>query len=372
MRRYDIGRGLGRHFGLVLVLLTACVSSREPSALGGESHFLRRCEDQCGMGLDCIQGVCTRGCVVGKASCSDLALNAVCTASSIEPGEVAVCDLACSQDVDCAALSPQHRCEAGFCRAPAPEPAPDPRGPISTDAGGATGAASGNLASTDAGGTGAASPDKIVECPEDVSSDPVDVQRSRVLGDTLVLDVRYGGGCNEHTFSLCYEPTFQESDPVQSTLRLIHDAHGDTCEAYPAAELRFDLSPLAELYEHTYPRERGLIRTSYGFYAFGTLTCKDRAFAASQQIADYTGQVTRECETFADCVWAPTKTTCFASCDGAYASKAGGKELLEWLAVTSSAVCGDYEGDGCAPLVAPQCEPPIAADCIGGQCVAFE
>lgn len=123
--------------GLTTLLITACLSSREPTGLGGESHFLRRCNDQCGSGLTCIHGVCTRGCVVGRGSCSDLVSDSVCTAGGIEPGEVAVCDLPCADNADCAALSTGHRCERGFCRAPAAS-AGDDAGSAPGDAGSAS------------------------------------------------------------------------------------------------------------------------------------------------------------------------------------------------------------------------------------------
>jgi len=38
------------------------------------------------------------------------------------------------------------------------------------------------------------------------------------------------------------------SIPPQHFLRLVHDAHGDACEAYITSELRFDISPFKNLY----------------------------------------------------------------------------------------------------------------------------
>lgn len=111
--------------------------------LGGESHFLARCAGSCGDGLDCIGGVCTTGCLVSDvASCSGFP-GAACTADSVEPGAVAVCDVACMNDGDCRAVGDAHRCDAGYCRAPG--------------AGGAAGGpGSGGSSSTSAGGSGSA------------------------------------------------------------------------------------------------------------------------------------------------------------------------------------------------------------------------
>jgi hypothetical protein len=359
MMKHELEGHLTRWLGLaLLLLLSACVSSREPTGLGGESHFLRRCEDQCGSGLDCIQGVCTRGCVVGKASCSDLSPEAMCTAGSVEPGEVGVCDLACGQDADCAALSTKHLCEAGFCRAPAP---------AVVDAGSATSPDAGSTT----GGGGGAQGNKVSECSGDVSGDPVDVNRFLMQGNTLVLQVAYGGGCKDHTFSLCYGPEFGESYPVQTTLRLVHDAHGDTCEAYPSQELRFDLTPLAAAYERSYRSSAGQISTNYGIYAFGKLSCEEREMAAAGQVSQFERQVSRECQTNADCRWTSISTSCTARC-GTIASNAGAVELGAWLAVTSSAVCGDYEAAGCGPVIIPPCVPPGPLACVAGQCKAAQ
>lgn len=113
-----------RHVVLALVV-AACGGTIGQRTAGGESHFLKACPDDCGPGLECISGLCTRGCVVGEADCSDLAPGATCTNQSVEPGRVAVCDLACERDRDCSGLGTDFRCPAGFCRAPSPETPPD-------------------------------------------------------------------------------------------------------------------------------------------------------------------------------------------------------------------------------------------------------
>jgi hypothetical protein len=97
-------------------LLLGCGGMLNTPSGGGESHFLRPCEASCAEGLDCIAGVCTRGCVVGADACDDLAASARCTDASVEPGAVAVCDVACTAGADCAAVGPDHECMNGFCR----------------------------------------------------------------------------------------------------------------------------------------------------------------------------------------------------------------------------------------------------------------
>lgn len=82
----------------------------------------------------------------------------------------------------------------------------------------------------------------------DSKSDPFDVGSVRIVGDVLIVEVRYGGGCAEHSFALLDTGIATKSIPPQHRLRLVHDAQGDTCEAYLTRELFFDISPLRKLY----------------------------------------------------------------------------------------------------------------------------
>jgi hypothetical protein len=85
--------------------------------VGSESHFLMRCTDSCDSEqLACIGGICTQSCIIGEDACSELASAARCTDQSVEPGNVAVCDVSCSNRDDCAALGDGHVCDGGFCR----------------------------------------------------------------------------------------------------------------------------------------------------------------------------------------------------------------------------------------------------------------
>jgi Kunitz/Bovine pancreatic trypsin inhibitor domain len=104
---------------LALLWLAACGGAVGSPTVGGESHFLRHCGDGCGPGLECVSDVCTRGCRVDSGSCSDLAASARCTNESVEPGELAVCDLSCEKPADCRVLGADFECDSGFCRGPA-------------------------------------------------------------------------------------------------------------------------------------------------------------------------------------------------------------------------------------------------------------
>ncbi len=82
----------------------------------------------------------------------------------------------------------------------------------------------------------------------DLQSDPFTFGSARVEGDLLIVEVSYGGGCEKHNFTLLDTGIATRSIPPQHLLRLVHDAHGDACEAYITSELRFDISPFKGLY----------------------------------------------------------------------------------------------------------------------------
>jgi len=125
VRRRSRGRAVA-----VALLVGACGGTvGQAPILGSESHFLAYCDGACDAGLECIGGICTRSCLTDTSSCSDLGGGAQCTNQSVEPGQVAVCDVSCSDTSDCASLGSDHRCEVGFCRSGGPsEPAPSGSG----------------------------------------------------------------------------------------------------------------------------------------------------------------------------------------------------------------------------------------------------
>jgi hypothetical protein len=91
-------------------------------------------------------------------------------------------------------------------------------------------------------------------------SDPVTIHAVEVKGDSLELTVSYGGGCRDHSFMLLADAAWMESYPVQTGVRLAHDAKGDACEALLTRVLRFDLSPLKAAYVASYRTASGIIR----------------------------------------------------------------------------------------------------------------
>ena len=65
-----------------------------------------------------------------------------------------------------------------------------------------------------------------------------------VNDDSLVVPVQYAGGCGEHDFYLVGACPSDTASPAPLSVYIIHDGHGDTCEALISETLKFDLSPL--------------------------------------------------------------------------------------------------------------------------------
>jgi hypothetical protein len=97
-------------------------------------------------------------------------------------------------------------------------------------------------------------------------SDPRDALRITSLeaaGDSLFVEVAHGGGCEDHEYGLCYEDAWADSLPVQVSLRVLHDANDDGCDAGLQAELTFDLSALREAYAESYQSDSGAIQMNF-------------------------------------------------------------------------------------------------------------
>jgi len=93
----------------------------------------------------------------------------------------------------------------------------------------------------------------------DWPTDPIDITHTLVQGDTLALDVEYGGGCRDHLYAFVVSASFMESDPVQTVALLSHDQNGDECDAIVQDSLRTDLSALKAKYQESYQTETGVI-----------------------------------------------------------------------------------------------------------------
>src|SRR5690606_21668842 len=130
---------------------------------------------ECGDDLACVCGTCVRVCA-DVSDCVDLPL-AECqvpteSAACPEVAGQGLCDVRCSSNADCRALSPEHICEAGRCRA-------------------------GSNASL---GDGASPPDAV---PQDNGNGPEGCAPAAIAGDeVLVIGDSFFGASHQITTSL--------------------------------------------------------------------------------------------------------------------------------------------------------------------------
>jgi hypothetical protein len=334
----------------------------------GESHFLDYCTSSCGDGLDCISGICTQGCLVGDAQCGALNANATCTNQSVEPGSVAVCDVACQSASDCAALGAEHQCESGYCRGGTPT------GPGAScteywylnssfgdsDVKCAACPCGDRSACTDRGACATGAP--VYPCPNagEMPLEPLTFTHHRIDGELLTLDVVHSGGCEPHDYSMCYGPALTLAEPPAIDLFVLHDAHGDSCDAAVSRTLRFDLSPLSTL-------GSGLLQTPYGLYASGELSCDERKNLSASRIRSLVEQVDLSCQTDNDCETVSVDTACHLACGAVVSSSAAASFEAERARIDET-VCAAYTEAGCPAPFAPPCIPPLPLRCVDNRC----
>lgn len=76
-----------------------------------------------------------------------------------------------------------------------------------------------------------------------IGQDAVFIDSGGIVGDKLLLNVSYSGGCvPDHALQLDWDGTLLKTNPPRASLTLSHDAFGDPCEALISEEATFDLS----------------------------------------------------------------------------------------------------------------------------------
>lgn len=77
-------------------------------------------------------------------------------------------------------------------------------------------------------------------------SDPIiSINSVEIIGNTLVLDVSYGGGCKEHQFEVIGSEMIAKSQPPIRAIQLVHHANDDNCRAIVRNRLEIDITDLA-------------------------------------------------------------------------------------------------------------------------------
>jgi hypothetical protein len=100
----------------------------------------------------------------------------------------------------------------------------------------------------------------------------------------------------------------------------------------------------------------------------GGLTCEQQTRLGSDILDSALAMADRTCETAADCMPFWRNASCISSCLGGYFSEEGMQSIADTVEAIDEGVCASFEDDGCM-TIAPPCVPPLAAACIGGQCV---
>jgi len=108
---------------LTLGIVGACADDPAPKPVGDGPRFLQAClaGGACGLGLECVCGVCTRPCNTAN-TCQDETANATCNLVGT-PNDACVstrasraCDVNCTVNDDCRSLGSAYTCESGSCR----------------------------------------------------------------------------------------------------------------------------------------------------------------------------------------------------------------------------------------------------------------
>jgi hypothetical protein len=91
-------------------------------------------------------------------------------------------------------------------------------------------------------------------------NDKARIRSISVQQSILIMDVSFGGGCEEHEFSLYSLPAFRRERRIQADLYLSHDGKGDLCKALVHKRLIFNLLPLLEVCNQQFGRGQVSLR----------------------------------------------------------------------------------------------------------------
>ncbi|MEP2773650.1 MAG: hypothetical protein ABJH05_15970 [Fulvivirga sp.] len=71
-------------------------------------------------------------------------------------------------------------------------------------------------------------------------TDPYQIKDVKISEDhTLLVEVAYSGGCQEHSFEIEWPEAITAIYPPNFSVVLYHDANGDNCEAFITETLEF-------------------------------------------------------------------------------------------------------------------------------------
>ena len=90
--------------------------------------------------------------------------------------------------------------------------------------------------------------------------DDHEVNAVSIAGDTLTVEVSYGGGCRDHALTLVLAESFVDGSPAALDGFLAHDGDGDPCQAWLTETYAFDLRAVEALYRQAYGSGPGSVR----------------------------------------------------------------------------------------------------------------
>ncbi len=82
-------------------------------------------------------------------------------------------------------------------------------------------------------------------------TDQFDLLSQKISGDSLILQVQYGGGCEAHEFNMFTNMMWMKSLPPQLNLWLEHKSNNDRCRALFTETISFDLKKCQYPGSHT-------------------------------------------------------------------------------------------------------------------------
>ncbi|HEX3019256.1 MAG TPA: NigD-like C-terminal domain-containing protein [Chitinispirillaceae bacterium] len=81
--------------------------------------------------------------------------------------------------------------------------------------------------------------------PHELKSDFLTIDSAWVESNTLLIDVKSGGGCRVHRYDIYTDTSFVSDSTI--SLYLTHDANGDNCKAMVSERLAFNLASIGDL-----------------------------------------------------------------------------------------------------------------------------
>lgn len=79
---------------------------------------------------------------------------------------------------------------------------------------------------------------------ESFKFDRYQLNNVKIVGDSIIINLSYSGGCRQHEFNLIAQNYFGDTELPEVKLILAHDNKLDPCEAYLTKDHSFNLLPL--------------------------------------------------------------------------------------------------------------------------------